>query len=69
MMIMRGHIVEYQDFKYRNDDECIQSQRQSFITVLSSEDDLDGDYLCFYKNRSLYFRSGTAKVGMNRRWK
>ena len=33
MMIMSGHIVEYNDLKYRNDDECILSQRHNFIHV------------------------------------
>jgi len=69
MMIMSGHIVEYNDLNYRNDDECILSQRHNFIAASSEEEDLDGSYLSFDKKRSLHFRSGTAEVGMNRRWK
>ena len=66
---MSGHIVDNHDLKYRNEDECILTQRLNFITASSSEEDLDGNYLCYDKNRSLHFRSGTAEVGMNRRWK
>ena len=31
MMIMSGHIVEYNDLSYRNDDECILSERQILV--------------------------------------
>ena len=67
MMIMSGHIVEYNDLNSRNDDKCILSQRHNFIAASSSEEDLDGSYLSFDKKRSIHFRSGTAEVGMNRR--
>ena len=67
MMIMIGHIIGYNDLSYRNDDECILSERQNFSAASSSEVDLDGSYLCFDKKRSLQFRSGTAEMGMNRR--
>ena len=69
MMIMSGHIIEYHDFHCRKDDECILSQRHNSIKASSSEDDLDGSHLCFDEKHSLLIRSGTAEVGMNKRWK
>ena len=69
MMIMSGHIVEHNDLKFRNDDKCILSQKHNFIPASSIDKDLDGNYLCFDQKRFLIFRSGTAEVGMKRRWK
>ena len=66
---MGGHIVEYHDLHCRKDDECILSQWHNFIKASSSDEDLDGSYLSFDKKRSLLFRSGTAEVGINKRWK
>ena len=69
MMILSGHIVDYNDLKYRSDDECILTGRHMFLSVQSVEKDYDGNYLSYELKRRLHFRSGTAEVGMKRRWK
>ena len=66
---MSGRIVEHNDLKYRNDDECILSQRHNFIPTSYLDKELDGNYLCFDQKRSQLFRSGTAEMGMKIRWK
>ena len=67
MMILSGHIVDYNDLKYRSDDECILTGRHKFVSVQSVEKDYDGNYLSYELIRRLHFRSGTAEVGMKRR--
>ena len=68
-MILSGHIVDKTDLKYRSDDECILTARHRFLSVQSMEEDYDGNYLSYDIKRNLHFRSGTAEVGMKRRWK
>ena len=62
IMILSGHIVDKTDLKYRSDDECILTARHRFLSVQSIEEDYDGNYLSYDKNRNLHFRSGTAEV-------
>ena len=33
MMILSGHIVDYNDLQYRSDDECILTGRHTFVSV------------------------------------
>ena len=69
IMIMSGHIVDEKDLQYRSDDESLLTPRHQFISVESMLNDLDGNYITYDSKRSLFFRSGTAEMGMKRRWK
>ena len=71
MMILSNHIVECEDLKYRNGDECLLCKINKFISmaVLDNDDNMDGNYLVYYMKRGLYFSSGMAEVGIKRRRK
>ena len=42
MMILSGHIVEYNDLQYWSDDECILNGRHTFVSVQSVDAEYDG---------------------------
>ena len=71
ILILSGHIVELHDLRLRNDDETILSIRFNFIAVqsLDGKSVMDGNYIVYNTKRYTCFRSGTAEVGMLRRWK
>ena len=69
MIILSNHIFEFEDLKYRNDEECLLCKRHTCISMgaLDDDDDIDGDYLVYDMKRGLYCRSGMAEVGIKRR--
>ena len=68
-MILNGHILDYNDLKSRNDDESILINRSNYIAgqYLIDEEDIDSNNIAYYTKKQLYFRSGTAEIGMLRR--
>ena len=70
LMILSNHIVEFENLKYRNNDECLLYKRKKFISLaaLGDDDDMDGNYFVYDMKKRLYLRRGMSELGMKRRW-
>ena len=52
IMIVSGHIVEYDDLLLKDDDKCILAARDKFVcpSNMMTRGDLNNKYLVFNKN-------------------
>ena len=64
MMVLSKHIINYNDLKYRNNDECLLCNLCRFILVaaLYDDDDLDGSYLVYDTKKGINLRSVCQRV-------
>ena len=71
LMILNGHIIDYDILKFSSEGEVLLSNVTKFTTLDLSEmsSDIDGNYVVVDKKRAAVIRSGAAEVGILRRWK
>ena len=71
LMILRSHVISYDNVKLRSSDECLLSNRDCFkcFKNLRHDNDIDGNYLIYDKKRQVYIRGDMADSGLFRRLK
>ena len=71
LMILNGHIIDYDVMKFSNEREVLLSHVTKFTTLDLAEPsaDIDGNYVVVDNKRAIVIRSGAAEVGILRRWK
>ena len=71
LMILSSHVISYEDLKLRKSNKCLLLNRDCFKCYknLYHDNDIDGNYIVYDKNRQVYIRSGMVAAGLLRRWK